>query len=261
MGAVTFSIDQRLIQMLSKKLPMDVFVETGTFRGETVDLVKSQFREIYSVELSDSYYEAAKQRFSGDPHVQMIHEDSALALRNIMPNIQDRPTLFWLDAHWCVADETAGQLSQCPLLGELEAIQTLNQNSIILIDDARLFLATPQKPHEVSDWPTFHSIIQALFKLSDQHRISVVNDCILFFPQSIEEDVKQFSHLHGVDWLNTMMRSNQYEVSEHERAACLEELYVLKSVLQKSILNRIVFKVLMKGKDKLAAFLNMRARA
>lgn len=251
MGAVTFSIDPNLIAMLKQQLPIDIFVETGTFRGETLDIVKHQFNQIYSVELSNHYYEEAKLKFGCDPKINLIHGDSAEALKAMMPSLQECPVIFWLDAHWCVADQTAGERSQCPLLDELKVIKKLNDESVIIIDDARLFLATPQVPHEVSDWPTFHEIIQALFSLSERHRISVVNDCILFFPQSLEGVIKQFAHENGVDWLNTMLRSRKLDESEADRAARLEQIHILNALLQKRVFYHFSLNVLARLKLRL----------
>jgi hypothetical protein len=47
MGAVTFSIDLRLVEFLKGVLPLDVFVETGTFEGKTLASVHPCFRECY----------------------------------------------------------------------------------------------------------------------------------------------------------------------------------------------------------------------
>jgi hypothetical protein len=212
MGAVTFSIDPRLIAALVDHLPFDIFVETGTFQGETINVIKHYFKQIYSIELSPHYYEKAASKFANDSNVTLMNMDSPSALNRIIPNIQNRPVIFWLDAHWCVADATAGELSQCPLLAELKAINTLNPQSMIIIDDARLFLATPQAPHETSNWPNFHSIIQTLFELSSEHRVSVVNDCILFFPLSVEDQIKKYAQEHGINWLDIINQSRNTDV-------------------------------------------------
>jgi len=210
MGAVTFSIDSRLIETLKQKLPFDVFVETGTFRGETIDLIKEHFNHIYSVELSQTYYQEARAKFDNDPKVTLIHGDSAKAITSIVQQTRDRPTLFWLDAHWCVASNTAGDSSQCPLLAELDAINPLNNESMIIIDDARLFLAAPPAPHEISHWPTLDAITRRLYKLSSSHQLVVVNDCILFYPDSIEPTIQAFAYQHGIDWLSVMDKSRDY---------------------------------------------------
>ena len=202
MGAVTFSIDRRLVDAIRPHLQFDVFVETGTFRGETIHSIKHDFNHIYSVELSSHYYQEAQQQFANEPNITLMNADSGTALKQIMSKIDGRPTVFWLDAHWCVANATAGEISQCPLLEELQAIGHLNDDSMIIIDDARLFLTAPQAPHEISAWPSFHAITQALLRLSDRHHLCVLNDCILFSPKALEEPIKQFSAQYGVDWLD-----------------------------------------------------------
>lgn len=53
----------------------------------------------------------------------------------------DIPTTFWLDAHYFVNGDTLGVSGQCPLLAELEAIQTCDWDTkpIVVIDDAYMF--------------------------------------------------------------------------------------------------------------------------
>lgn len=211
MGAVTFSIDKRLIERLQQHLPFDTFIETGTFRGETIGIVKPYFQHIYSIELSSHYYEEAVRVYGHDNAVSLFHGNSATMLRTIVSDTKDKPTLYWLDAHWCVADATAGELSQCPLLDELDAIQILGADSMIIIDDARLFLAAPQAPHEISNWPSFDAIAKRLYTLSPDHQLCVLNDCILFYPPVVAEEVKQFAHEYGTDWLDVMNRCRDTE--------------------------------------------------
>jgi hypothetical protein len=211
MGAITFSINPKLIAALKSQLDFEVFVETGTFKGETIQTVKNDFKQVYSIELSPHYYQEAVNQFAADDHVTLINDNSSQALQALMPNLKDKSVLYWLDAHWCVAEETAGALSQCPLIDELNAIHHLNADSLVIIDDARLFLTTPQAPHEVSNWPTFHAIIQTLLQLSHTHRLTVLNDCILFFPESLTDTIQQFAHQYGVDWLDLVNRCRDSE--------------------------------------------------
>ena len=55
MGAVHFSLDTNLVKAIKSVLSLDVFVETGTFKGDTIENVKDYFTEIHSVELSEEY--------------------------------------------------------------------------------------------------------------------------------------------------------------------------------------------------------------
>lgn len=211
MGAVTFSIDLGLIDALKKALPLDVFVETGTFLGETVESVKHHFNEIHSVELSLKHYEVVRLRFTDWDNIDVACGDSAVVLARWMTGLQQKSVLYFLDAHWCAANDTAGQTSQCPLLNEIRSIGRLNDKSVIIIDDARLFLAPPLAPHEISHWPDFNSVISALQALNPLHQLMILNDTILFFPSSAARVLREYAQHYGVDWLTSMVKVRDYE--------------------------------------------------
>ena len=201
MGAVTFSLDKRLLDALGGALPLEVFVETGTFKGDGAAAAAGRFPRVLTVESSESLWHEVKARFAGEPRVDARLGDSGEFLREVAPGLRDTPTLFWLDAHWCVATGTAGERSQCPLLAEIEAIGRLAPASVVLVDDARLFLATPPEPHDVTQWPSFDEVTRALRRLSDRHELAVVNDVIAFFPPEARDAVQGFARIAGVDWL------------------------------------------------------------
>ncbi|MDQ1314258.1 MAG: hypothetical protein QG662_367 [Pseudomonadota bacterium] len=211
MGAVSFSIDPGLVAALKKALPLDVFVETGTFRGDTVELVKDQFREIHTVELSPEHYEAACARFRGQVQIDLARGDSAAALANWASGLHGKSVLYFLDAHWCVADNTAGEASQCPLLDEMRGIGQLNPESLIVIDDARLFLAPPPAPHEISQWPDFTEVLDALRAMSPIHRVMVLNDNIVFYPPAAGDVLLEYARHAGTDWLAVMSKIRDYD--------------------------------------------------
>lgn len=211
MGAVTFSIDLELVETLKQALPLTHFVETGTFEGKTVEQVNSLFDEVHSIELAEEYYLKSLERFKSFPNVKLHLGRSEEVLRSLHPRLEAESVLYWLDAHWCSASHTAGETSQCPILQELDAIQHLNSESVLLIDDARLFLCPPPKPHEISQWPNFNQIVRKLFSLNDQHEVMVLNDVVLFYPSSIQEIVQQFAHLTAIDWLSVLDKSRDYD--------------------------------------------------
>ncbi|MGA3007844.1 MAG: glycosyltransferase [Opitutaceae bacterium] len=228
MGAITFTIDPQLVGELRRHLPFTTFVETGTFRGQTLDLVQPWFDECISVELSDELFAAAQRRFSAVPNIHLYHSDSAQFLRENKARYQGKSVLFWLDAHWCAGGES-GEKSQCPLLEELAAIGTLNRQSVLLIDDARLFLAPPPLPHEISDWPDFDSILQRLRQLSDAHAVVCFNDVILFAPQSVQPHLRAFLHEHAADQLQINDKSRHYDEILAQAQAKDVEIAALKN--------------------------------
>lgn len=201
MGAVTFSLDSRLVASLKSVLPLTVLVETGTFKGDTVAEFESSFNKVVSIELSKTLWFDAVKRFEQYQHVQILQGSSSDKLRELGAELQNTATLYWLDAHWCAASDTAGDLSQCPLLHELQAIGKLNSESVLLIDDARLFLSPPLAPHEISQWPSFHQILSCLLSMSSEHELMVVNDVIAFFPTKAKGALEQYAQFNSIDWL------------------------------------------------------------
>ena len=202
MGAISFSLSPDLVKALADALPLEVLVETGTFEGDTVAAFAGRFEEVHSVELSDDYFRKATSRFEGVANVHLTLGDSRDFLKALAPRIAKRAVLYFLDAHWCVAQDTAGSHSQCPLLDELAGIGKLGDTSVIVIDDARLFLAPPPEPHDVTQWPSFDEIVTALRRLNPRHELMVVNDVIAFYPAAAHGSMERYARKHGVDWLH-----------------------------------------------------------
>jgi hypothetical protein len=226
MGAVNFSIDPGLVAIFKMDLPLEVFVETGTFEGESIRRVRAQFDEVHSVEASAGYYTRAVSQFREDPKIFLYLGHSPDVLRQLTPSLLKESVLYWLDAHWCVADHSAGETSQCPLLDELAAISTLNEKSVILIDDARLFLCPPPHPHEVSQWPALDSVLKGLLSLSSAHELMVLNDVLICYPASVRKPLTQYAYEHSVNWLTALDKSRDYDLllgQLKEKEAAIQE--------------------------------------
>lgn len=217
MGAINFSLDPQLVEFLTGVLPLKLFVETGTFKGDSLRIAQRFFPECHSVELSDALYKEVSEAFCGQPGIHLHHGASPAVLGTMRERLAQTPALFWLDAHWCVADNTAGSDSQSPLLQELDAIGALHPQSVLLIDDARLYLCPPPKPHRLSDWPDFHAIVQRLLAMSRTHRLMICNDVIVFHPQEIERLLAEHAHQHGVDWLILAQAATLFRLHQEEQ--------------------------------------------
>lgn len=234
MGAVNFSLDVQLVTALKKALPLPVFFETGTFRGDTIKSMLPFFDQLITVELSEPLWKEVTQQFDGNKNVKFYLGNSSDVMAKVCPDLKESSVLYWLDAHWCVADDTSGEKSQCPLLEEIHAIGCLNETSVIIIDDARLFLAPPPEPHEVSQWPSFDKIITELRCLSNHHQLMVINDVIVFYPSNAQHQITSYARKVGVDWL----RANQSLTENTSLREALEEkeealLSLTKSLVEK----------------------------
>ncbi|QDU60977.1 hypothetical protein Pan216_18300 [Planctomycetes bacterium Pan216] len=224
MGMIHFSIDLALVEHVQRLLPIATFVETGTFEGDTVARICDRFEEIHTVELSEPLHQRICERFSDVEKIHPAQGDSAQYLRDRAESWRDRPVLYWLDAHWCVADHTSGDTSQCPLIGEIEALRHLNEQSVLIIDDARFFLCPPPAPMDSSQWPSFDEVMDALRGISDQHEIMVLNDTILLFPRSISAETKAFAVEHGVNFHEIVHQRDCLEADVRTYKKKIEEM-------------------------------------
>ncbi|MFC1590079.1 hypothetical protein ACFL42_01150 [Candidatus Omnitrophota bacterium] len=113
-----------------------VFVETGTHRGITVERLIKRFREIHTIELSRKWHEYAVEKFRSQAHVSCYHGESDEILADLLPRINE-PAMFFLDAHYSGGDTAFGK-EEVPLLRELSIIRSRREKDIVIIDDARL---------------------------------------------------------------------------------------------------------------------------
>ena len=235
MGAINFSLDNRLVQCLQSALPLRLFFETGTFKGDTIVELETFFDNIISVELSEPLWQTARNKFIDSSHISILHGRSDEKLTELQNQLSKQSVLFWLDAHWCEDENSSGTASECPLISELEAIGTLNKKSVILIDDARLFLAPPPAPHNISQWPTFNELLFQLQKLSSEHELMVVNDILAYYPHQIKEEISNFAHENGVDWLIYHSQLAAEQKNSSLQAKSLKESNSLAKNLRKQV--------------------------
>ncbi|MEI6490955.1 MAG: hypothetical protein WCO94_00280 [Verrucomicrobiota bacterium] len=201
MGAIHFSLDKDLARLLREALCASVFVETGTFQGDTTAEMQDTFSRIYTAELSEELASRARIRFSDSPSTTVVQGESPQFLLSLKASFCGEPVLYWLDAHWCAGSGTAGEVSQCPLLDELAALKPLNERSAVLIDDARLFLSPPPAPHEISKWPRFDEILSRVREVAPAHEISVLNDVIVVAPSVARLPLQNYAQKNGFDLL------------------------------------------------------------
>ena len=182
MGLVNSGIPRDIVEQLAEISRAEVFVETGTFQGATTRWAANVFDEVHTIELAQQLYDQHHAELAAIQGVRPYLGDSATLLPQIVSELSTRPAVFWLDGHWS-GGETAGEDNECPLLAELECIAGRRQD-IVLIDDARLFLCAPPKPHRPEQWPTLAEIL----RIFERHRadaprlVQIIDDVIYIVP-------------------------------------------------------------------------------
>jgi hypothetical protein len=122
-----------------------VFVEAGTWRGDTVEFFVGRADTIVSVEVDEDLAAYATKRFADEPSVQIIQGDAAIEIPRIVRSCTS-PPLVYLDSHCSGVGTSMGEeLEPAPsvlrLLGPVAPAGTT-----LVVDDLRLFGALPEYP-------------------------------------------------------------------------------------------------------------------
>jgi hypothetical protein len=195
MGIINFGIPIREALAVSKILNLNIFVETGTYMGETALKMSQFFKRVYTIEASENLFKISQHNLKNFDNIIAYLGDSRKILNSIIENEDN--ILFWLDAHWS-GGNTYGENDECPIIEELNVIFKFKKNYAILIDDARLFLAPPPLPHNFRNWPSILDISNTIPKDFD---LLIHNDVIYIFPIFYHYELrKYFQELTTKEW-------------------------------------------------------------
>ena len=128
-----------------------IFIESGTFLGETTIKLQPYFNTLYTVELSEKYFNMFNS-IKNSRNLNNIFNyqgETSDILPDIFKLFNDKnKCIFWLDGHFSSGDTGKGN-KDCPLIEECQIIDQLypSDEMIILIDDVWLF-----KTYIKEDW-------------------------------------------------------------------------------------------------------------
>lgn len=161
---------RRVIKEYAQNNRIEIFVETGTYKGETLQYCKPFFKELYSIELSKDLYEDAQKKFRNNKNIYLYQGDSGEVLKNVMEKIK-KPALFWLDGHYSQGITAKGK-SNTPIIAELDHIFNHEvKGHVVLIDDARCFNGN-------DDYPTLDELREKVKRYNPDLGFKVEDDII-----------------------------------------------------------------------------------
>jgi hypothetical protein len=151
-----------------------IFFETGSYVGDGIQFaIDAGFEEIYSVELSQEYFDICKNRFNSNLNVKLILGDSC---EKILENIIeiDKAITFWLDGHYSCGNTALGKY-WTPLIQELDQIkQHKIKTHTILIDDMQFWIEDYKDKHGfIKD-----DIISKLYEINSEYNISFIDGAV-----------------------------------------------------------------------------------
>jgi len=226
------ALKQEFLHQLKNAFNRNIFVETGTYAGNTTANATAIFDEIYSVELSERMYLAAQNRFRNNSKIHLYNGNSGETLQKLLPNIS-ADAIFWLDAHYCGVG-TARASSDSPIIEELKSIKNNNMhNAVILIDDLRGFYT--------ENWPSLTTTMGLLLDINPNYHIITFGDTIIAHPHTIKLSISpcveacSISRLFDCDLnysINDVLRAE--ETIAHTAGSELDALYKFFPFLKES---------------------------
>ncbi|HMP28268.1 MAG TPA: hypothetical protein PKD85_01625 [Saprospiraceae bacterium] len=165
------TVKRSIIIEYQKKYKLDFFIETGTYKGGTVEILSPMFKKLFTIELSKLLYLISKERLKIIKNITFLFGNSIVKLPIVFSEVNS-PALIWLDGHYS-GGITAKGVSECPIMGELDAIKRYgkNLNHIILIDDMRCF-------DGLGDYPSIERLKEEIAKINSRYQITVEDDIL-----------------------------------------------------------------------------------
>jgi hypothetical protein len=131
---------RRFLLRLFKERNHELFVESGTFLGGTVEYFLPHARRIISVEIEPDLYEAARGHFERSPSVELVLGDALEEIPRVLAAVSEPPFVY-LDGHFTGGvNKEPGRFVE-PAPGILEKLGELGlpAGTSIVVDDLRLF--------------------------------------------------------------------------------------------------------------------------
>ena len=150
--------------LVSNNLNESLWIETGTYYGETTKLLSQISKKTISIEADKNLYETSKKKLKDLKNVEILNGKSEDLLNKVISeNLNFKNVCIYLDAHLCQDHlrntKTFGsETTATPILNELEVVTKYIINFekiVVLIDDIRLFQGSFQNypnKNALVDW-------------------------------------------------------------------------------------------------------------
>ena len=148
-----------------------VFIETGTYHGDTVAAIKDMYSSVISIEVDEALYKKACIRFAADKNVHIVHGDCARELPVILATLRE-PAAFWLDGHYSGGETGKGEVEDPVLISLNQIAAHPVREHVIFVDDARTFDGQEGRP-DISD------VFNYIKKIDSRYIIRIQSDIIV----------------------------------------------------------------------------------
>jgi hypothetical protein len=169
-GQLLHASKESVLRDYGGRFGLRTLVETGTYMGDMALAVADCFDHIITIELDPHLCHAAGRRLQHLSNVTVLQGDSAEVLPRVLQSLE-RPSLFWLDAHYCGWWTARGSLDT-PIERELNAILShAVRDHVVLIDDASCFTGA-------GDYPSLDRLAEVVARHQPGASIEVADDIV-----------------------------------------------------------------------------------
>ena len=155
------------------------FVETGTYLGDTANVMAANGCRVFTIELSQKLYEQALTLFAANDRVTCLQGDSAAVLAEVIERL-DAPALFWLDGHYS-GGITAGAELESPIMGELDILRRARETRSELIDRSTIYV-DDLEAFGTEGYPTLEELQEVVRTSLPRHTFRIVNNALRIVP-------------------------------------------------------------------------------
>lgn len=170
----------------------NIFIETGTYSGETTLNAAPFFRNVHTIELSQTLYEKAKEKLESSDNVIVYNGHSSELFESIIPQCKGT-ILFWLDAHYSggnTAYSNSNPDNASAVTAIREELKAIAQNGltdcVILIDDMRGFGSTINDVEFLGCWayPSIQEVCALGKKINKNFEFMLLGDALLMYDKT-----------------------------------------------------------------------------
>jgi hypothetical protein len=143
--------------LIRNSIPNSIWIETGTYLGETTEILSRHGSKVFSIEPEPILFKNAQKYFNNVKNVEILNGTSEDVFPVLLPKINGNVN-FWLDGHYSAGITFKGP-QDTPILDELKIISSniSHFNKVcILIDDIRCF--NPHQP-EYASYPSINILV------------------------------------------------------------------------------------------------------
>jgi hypothetical protein len=236
------ALKHEFLQELKDIFRIDIFIETGTYLGDTTNNARNYFKEVHTIELAPHLYNKAKDRFQTYKNVYVHLGDSIDLLPEILSTVTGK-ILFWLDGHYSESNDAKGK-TNTPIMQELEVIKNSNiKNAVILIDDMRCFQTFENTPENSSlmGYPTVNEVFNMILTINKDYQCAIIGDTAIAFlkqePVSLSPVIKACTKSRlcedDSNFENLLDAESIIASSQGEERASIQQLHSLFSHSEK----------------------------